>query len=175
MSVSSPERIWWKPLSRQERLWVGVSLAWCILLFASLPLWHFLAPQNTPRETYRITAEQYNELANRFVKQYQVGTENGVPVTRPPAGSDVYLVAKAFQWTPIVEFKKGETYRLHISSVDLNHGFSLQPVNMNFQAIPGYDYVLTITPNQTGTFSILCNEYCGVGHHIMSGKIIVKE
>jgi len=175
MSVASPERIWWKPLSRQERLWVGVSLLWCIILFASMPIWHVVAAQNTPAESYRITAAQYSEMADRFVKQYQVGTEKGIPVVRPPAGSDVYLVAKAWQWTPVIELKKGQTYRLHLSSLDYNHGFSLQPLNMNFQVVPGLDYVLTITPTQTGEFSIVCNEYCGIGHHLMSGKIVVKE
>jgi cytochrome c oxidase subunit 2 len=175
MSVTSPERIWWKPLSRQERLWVGVSLAWCIVLFISMPLWHLVAPVNTPRESYRITAEQYRAMADRFITTYKVGEEKGVPIVAPPAGSDAYLVAKAWQWTPILQFKKGQTYRLHLASLDFNHGFSLQPMNMNFQVVPGLDYVLTITPNQAGEFSLLCNEYCGVGHHLMSGKIIVKE
>ena len=175
MSVVAPERVWWKPLSRQERLWVGISLAWCVLLFVSLPLWHLIAPQNTPSETYRTTAAQYAELANRFIKQYQTGTEKDIPIVGPPAGSDIYLVAKAWQWSPILELKKGQTYRLHLSSLDYNHGFSVQPINMNFQIVPGYDYVLTITPNQAGVFSVLCNEYCGIGHHLMSGKIVVKE
>jgi cytochrome c oxidase subunit 2 len=35
--------------------------------------------------------------------------------------------------------------------------------------------VLTITPNQTGEFSIVCNEYCGLGHHMMLGKIFVVD
>ena len=34
--------------------------------------------------------------------------------------------------------------------VDLQHGFSLQPLNMNFQVLPGYDHVLTITPDVDG-------------------------
>ena len=46
---------------------------------------------------------------------------------------------------------------------------------MNFQVIPGYDYVLEITPPEAGEYTILCNEFCGVGHHLMSGKLIVKE
>jgi cytochrome c oxidase subunit 2 len=35
--------------------------------------------------------------------------------------------------------------------------------------------VLTITPDQTGQFGIVCNEYCGIGHHQMTGKIYVVE
>ncbi len=41
-------------------------------------------------------------------------------------------------------------------------------------AIPGQDYVLTMTPTTSGEFSILCNEYCGIGHHTMVGKLIVR-
>ena len=58
--------------------------------------------------------------------------------------------------------------------MDLQHGFSLYPQNMNFQVLPGYDYVLTITPTTAGEFYVQCNEFCGIGHHMMVGKIIVS-
>jgi cytochrome c oxidase subunit II len=73
-----------------------------------------------------------------------------------------------------LQLEKGQTYRLHISSMDLQHGFSLQPVNINLQIIPGYDYVATIVPTSTGEFTIVCNEFCNLGHHTMVGKVIVK-
>jgi len=75
----------------------------------------------------------------------------------------------------VLELEKGQSYRLHISSVDWQHGFSLQPVNINIQVHPGYEHVLTITPDQAGQFGIVCNEYCGIGHHQMAGKIYVVE
>jgi cytochrome c oxidase subunit 2 len=59
--------------------------------------------------------------------------------------------------------------------MDLQHGFSLQPLNMNFQILPGYDHVLTLTPTSAGEFSIVCNEFCGIGHHVMTGRILVVE
>jgi hypothetical protein len=43
--------------------------------------------------------------------------------------------------------------------VDYNHGFSLQPANINIQIVPGYEHVVTVTPNQSGTYSVVCNEY----------------
>jgi hypothetical protein len=30
---------------------------------------------------------------------------------------------------------------------------------------------MKITPNQSGTYSIVCNEYCGIGHHMMLGDL----
>jgi cytochrome c oxidase subunit 2 len=40
--------------------------------------------------------------------------------------------------------------------------------------LPGYDYVLTVTPTTTGEFYVVCNEFCGIGHHQMVGKILVE-
>ena len=41
----------------------------------------------------------------------------------------------------MLELEKDQTYRLHLSSLDWQHGFSLQPININLQVHPGYDMV----------------------------------
>ena len=85
------------------------------------------------------------------------------------------MVGSMWQWTPILKLKKGKEYILHLSATDVNHGFNLMPININFQVVPGYDYGLKITPDQAGEFMVVCNEFCGIGHHNMVGKIIVEE
>jgi cytochrome c oxidase subunit 2 len=32
-----------------------------------------------------------------------------------------------------------------------------------------------MTPNQAGEFGVICNEFCGIGHQNMIGKIYVAE
>jgi cytochrome c oxidase subunit 2 len=96
-------------------------------------------------------------------------------VVAPPAGGDVYMLARLWDWWPIIELKKGETYRFHLSSLDWQHGFSLQPANINIQVVPNYEHVFTLTPNASGEYSVICNEYCGIGHHLMIGKILVVD
>jgi cytochrome c oxidase subunit 2 len=32
-----------------------------------------------------------------------------------------------------------------------------------------------MTPHEEGEYTILCNEFCGLGHHVMVGRIIVTE
>jgi cytochrome c oxidase subunit 2 len=112
-----------------------------------------------------------------MIDQYTVRTETAmqIPVVAPPPGSDVYLLGRLWQWYPLLELERGQTYRLHISSMDWQHGFSLQPVNINTQIVPGYEMVLTITPDTLGDQTIICNEFCGIGHHTMTGKIYVTE
>lgn len=171
----APQRIWWKPLDRYEKSWLTVAFVWCLVLTAMMPIWFYMGHQNVPTETYRVTAEQYTQLVMDSITQHQVGDQNGIPIVEAPPGSDIYLWARQWQWFPILQMKKGETYRLHISSTDIQHGFSLQPTNLNLQILPGYDYVATVTPTQSGEFSVICNEFCSIGHHLMTGKIIVTE
>lgn len=174
MAIHEPERIWWNPLSRDERLWVVIALIWMLVSFIFMPIWHAVGSQNPPSETYQVKAEDYDKLVEGMISKYKVGEENGFPVVKPNPAEPVFVRASMWQWYPILQLEKGKTYRVHLSSMDIQHGFSLQPVNMNFMALPGYDYVLKLTPTSTGEYHILCNEYCGFGHHQMVGKLYVK-
>jgi len=174
MSIQSPPADWFKMPHGHERIWIGLALTWCLIMFAMMPYWHFMGKQNSTGESYKVTPADFVERTERFAQTNKVGELNGVPIAEPPPGGDAYLLGRMWSWYPILKLRKGETYRIHISSPDLQHGFSLQPINMNFQVMPGYDHVLTMTPTNTGEFTIVCNEFCGIGHHAMIGKIIVE-
>lgn len=174
-SLISPERVWWKPIGRDEKIWLIVGLIWCLFMFSVMWWWPAVGEQNTPIESYRIESEAFAERVEAFIAKYQTDELNGAPVVSPPSGEDVYLEARAFQFRPVLKLKKGETYRILLSSIDFQHGFSLQPLNLNFQALPGYVYVINLTPTETGEFPLVCNEYCGIGHHLMTGRIIVTD
>jgi cytochrome c oxidase subunit 2 len=170
------ERIWWKtPIGKEEILWIGIALVWCLIMFFMMPYWHIYGKQNLSNEAYQTTAPRFQAKVDEMVTQYKIGEQAGIPIVKPPAGSDVYMLGRLWQWYPILELEKDQSYRLHLSSMDWNHGFSLQPVNINLQIIPGYEMVITVTPDQAGEFTVVCNEFCGIGHHLMLGKIYVKE
>ena len=170
------ERNWWStPIGRQELLWIGIALVWCLIMFLMMPYWHIYGKQNLSNEAYQTTPERFQSRVDAMVAEHKVRDESGIPVVKPPAGSDVYMLGRLWQWYPILELEKGQSYRLHLSSLDWNHGFSLQPVNINLQIVPGYEMVLTVTPDTAGEFTVVCNEFCGIGHHLMLGKIYVQE
>lgn len=171
------ERIWWKePIEGVELFWVAIALVWAIVMFVMMPYWHVYGKQNLSNEAYRTTGEAFSNKVKAMVDQHTVRKETAreIPVVHPPEGSDVYLLARLWEWYPILELEKDKTYRLHLSSMDWNHGFSLQPENINLQVVPGYEMVVKITPNKSGEFTVVCNEYCGIEHHKMTGKIYVK-
>jgi cytochrome c oxidase subunit II len=173
------ERVWWKqPLDRVELLWIVIALVWCLVMFFMMPYWHLYGQQNLSNEAYREKPENYAKKVEDMIGKYKVREEGGdlkVPVVHPPAGSDVYLLAQLWRWYPILELEAGKSYRVHLMSMDWLHGFSLQPENINIQVHPGYDHVVTLTPTAAGTYSIFCNEYCGINHHTMASKLYVVK
>jgi cytochrome c oxidase subunit 2 len=177
MAISSPtERIWWnQPIHKVELIWITVAFVWGLFMFFMMIYWHGAGEQNLSNEAYRIQPEAFAEKTQEMIDAYTVRQEGISPVVHPPPGSDVYLIARLWQWWPIIEFEKDQTYRLHLSSLDWQHGFSLLPVNINLSVHPGYDMVVTVRPNEAGEFGVVCNEYCGLGHHLMLGKIYVVE
>ncbi|NIR29889.1 MAG: cytochrome C oxidase subunit II [Gammaproteobacteria bacterium] len=177
MAITPPtERIWWRePVARVELVWIAIAFLWGLVMFFMMIYWHGAGEQNLSNEAYRTTPEAFAAKAEAMTDQYTVREETGFPVVQPPPGSDVYLIARLWQWWPILELQRGESYRLHVASLDWQHGFSLQPININLQIHPGYEMVLTVTPDQAGEYAIVCNEYCGIGHHTMVGKMYVTE
>ena len=177
MAATPPEqRIWWnEPIERVELVWIIIAFLWGLFMFGFMIAWHFIGQQNLSKEAYRIAPSAYEAKVDEFAKKFQVREEQGIPVVKPQPGTDVYLLGRLWQWWPILELEKGVSYRIHLSSIDWLHGFSLQPVNINIQVHPGYEHVISLTPTQSGEFGIICNEFCGIGHHTMTGKIYVTE
>jgi len=148
-----------------------------LVMFGAMIYWHIEGEQNLSNEAYRISPEAFAEKTEAMTEAYQVREEGDteIPVVHPPPGTDIYMLARLWDWWPILELEKDQSYRLHLSSLDWQHGFSLQPTNINLQVHPNYEMVITVKPNKAGEFSVVCNEYCGIGHHTMLGKIYVVE
>jgi len=179
MAIQSPDhRQWWNErIERTEIIWIAIAFLWGLTMFGTMIAWHVYGRQNLANEAYRVQPEAYVAKVEAMAEKYKIGEEgtSNVPIVHPPPGGDVYLLARIWQWWPVLELEKGQSYRLHLSSADWQHGFSLQPVNINIQVHPGYEMILTMTPTEAGEYGIVCNEFCGIGHHLMTGKIRVVD
>lgn len=179
MAINPPqERVWWnEPVARGELVWIAIAFVWGIIMFFMMIYWHIYGRQNLSTNVGWVDPGAYEKTTTAFAEKYKVREEGttGIPVVKPPVGGDAYMFARTFEWWPILELEKGKTYRLHLSSLDLLHGFSLQPVNMNIEIHPGLEQIITITPTEAGTFGVVCNEFCGLGHQTMVGRMYVVE
>jgi cytochrome c oxidase subunit 2 len=85
------------------------------------------------------------------------------------------VVTSMFSFAPdpiVVPANRPVTFR--ITSSDVVHGFQVVGTNANAMAFPGYVSQFTMTFPRPGEYLITCNEYCGVFHHAMVGKLVVQ-
>jgi len=66
-----------------------------------------------------------------------------------------------------------------VSAQDVNHGFALYDpdgrIVTQTQAMPGYVNKLLYTFEKTGTYKVLCLEFCGPAHHEMEHEFTLVE
>jgi cytochrome c oxidase subunit 2 len=112
-----------------------------------------------------------------------VATDPNSPWSKPglrevaPGKYDAYILAHAiptWEYLPKeMTVPVGSSVTFYVTSSDVQHGFKIQDTNANFMVIPGQVSKLTIKFSKPGTYNYICTEYCGVGHGVMYGAIIV--
>lgn len=90
------------------------------------------------------------------------------------------IVASAFDYDvgtddKVVQIPKGATVHISATTKDVIHGFEIAGTNANMMLEPGYISTVTNTFKEAGKFTLVCNEYCGIGHHLMAATIEVVE
>ncbi|WP_153122502.1 cytochrome c oxidase subunit II [Peribacillus tepidiphilus] len=89
---------------------------------------------------------------------------------------ELVFVASAFAYNPgKVEIPKGSKVKIIATTKDVIHGFEVAGTNINMMLEPGFISEKVATFNKPGEYLVLCNEYCGVGHHMMNARIEVVE
>lgn len=102
--------------------------------------------------------------------------EFGDPKIRVEADGRIVVpvLAQTFAFAPDpIEVPANRPITFRITSADVVHGFQVVGTNANAMAVPGYVSQFTYTFKTPGEYDIACNEYCGLMHHSMVGKIIV--
>jgi len=67
----------------------------------------------------------------------------------------------------------GRPVKLILSSEDVIHSFFVPAFRIKQDMVPGRYTYLWLDPRKEGTFDIFCAEYCGVGHSVMRGTLVV--
>ena len=97
-------------------------------------------------------------------------------VQRGPGRYDVYMRAQIWAFVPSeIKIPAGSTVTFHVTSVDVLHGFLIERTNINLMALPGRVTKTAARFDTPGEYRFFCHEYCGLGHQIMWGKVIVES
>lgn len=91
-----------------------------------------------------------------------------------PGRYQVAVVAQAFNFMPeVIRLPVGAEVEFYLTSRDVLHGYQIENTNINVEVIPGEVSRFFYTFMEPGEYRLTCNEYCGIGHHNMMGRIIV--
>lgn len=86
------------------------------------------------------------------------------------------MTLEAFQFVPNeITVPQGAEVTFIMTSKDVVHGVNVPHTNLNTMVMPGHIQEITQTFHESEEFIMICNEYCGTGHNMMSATITVEE
>ncbi|RYY18081.1 MAG: cytochrome C oxidase subunit II [Alphaproteobacteria bacterium] len=147
---------------RHERAWVFVAITLLVTLLAG---------------TMFFVVYDYGVVVRTDGFRADPAAIPAAPAGLVQAGPNAYsvqMVGHLWAWSPSpLHVPQGATVTFHVTSTDVLHGFQIQNTTVNVTAIPGVTGTATYTFSRAGTFNIICNEFCGIEHQAMLGRIIV--
>ncbi|MES3161167.1 MAG: cytochrome c oxidase subunit II [Halorubrum sp.] len=155
-----------------EKLWLALSLVLILVLIGSVT-YGAVGPgiamvSDSGGQVDATALDEDDRFADPRVEQ--VG----------PNSYDVYVEAYQYGFDPgtgdpIVVPENSEV-TFYITSSDVIHGFQVVGTNANTMVVPGEVAEITVQANEPREYGIICNEYCGAGHHVMEGTLqVVSE
>ncbi|MBX9634834.1 MAG: quinol oxidase [Magnetospirillum sp.] len=157
--------------ARADRWGAALLLAVTLGLLAAWPVWRLT--DLAPADAYAQTPENFAQSMEVYVAVHQVGERDGMPLIRPQPGADIPVIARRFEFWPALELKAGQSYRLHVTSLDTVHTVVVH--GQEFSLIPGQVRVIQLAPAKPGMLILQCGEYCGLGHNRMRGSAEVVD
>ncbi len=149
-----------------EKLWMWAAAAVIVIFIGTVAYGAFAQGVHPPSHVETIDPGQVRSDA-RF-------TRPGVTV-RPDGSAEAVVLAQMFAFLPAeVRVPAGRPVTFRMTSPDVIHGFQIVGTNGNAMVIPGYVNQFTMVFKNPGEYLIVCNEYCGVAHHAMHGKLVVE-
>ena len=158
---------------RFEKVWIAASMVLIVAWIATVT-WGAVGPPGIAMiddsggtvDAGAIGDGEYSD-AFREPGVYRVGEDHYA----------VYVVSRQFAFDPgtstAVEVPADSRVTFYVTSSDVIHGYSVVGTNVNAMVIPGQVTKMTVEFDEPRTYGVVCNEYCGAGHHTMAGTIEV--
>lgn len=153
-------------MHRHEEIWLILSVSVLVIFMVVVGYQTFALGMGPPSHKETIDPQKVDETAP-FDQPgvYQTG-ENEY---------EVIMTLEIFSFNPDdIEIPVGSNVTFTMTSKDVVHGFQVAGTNLNAMVMPGYIQKITQKFDKPGEYLVLCNEYCGIGHQMMSTTIIVK-
>ena len=150
-----------------ERKWVWISLVLAVVMGVTLGYYAVASNLHPPSNVETIDSSRLH-LSEEFAED-KLGVK-----TNPDGSVRVTLVAARYGfYPPRIEVPVDTPVTFRLASADVLHGVHVPNTNMATMVVPGYIAEVTTTFPRTGEYSLLCKEYCGLGHDSMWSRLVV--
>ncbi|TQS74376.1 cytochrome B5 [Ornithinibacillus gellani] len=158
-------------MHKYEKIWLLFGTATLLVFLTVVGISAFYMGNQPPSCAVTLNPEKVHETAPFDEPGLKQLGDNEYQLT---------IVASAFNFDvgnneKLIQIPKGATVHFNVTTTDVVHGFELAGTNVNMMLEPGYISTYTNTFKNTGKFTLVCNEYCGAGHHLMAATIEVIE
>ena len=159
---------------RFEKLWIAASMVMILAWIATVTYGAVGPPGIAMIDDSGGTVDQQAIANNDFSGEtfrepgvYRVGEDHYA----------AYVVSRQFAFDPgssePIRVPRDSTVTFYVTSSDVIHGFEVVGTNVNAMVIPGQVTKMTVEFDGPTSYGVVCNEYCGSGHHTMAGTIEV--
>ena len=172
-------RAMYEPENQKLELWltVGTAVGVAALLAPGLYVWgQFVRPPAGATEI-EVVGQQWQWAFRLPGKDGRLGTTDPQYISADnllgvspydPNGRDDVIISD-----PEIHLPLGKPVKVVLRSIDVVHDFYVPEFRAKMDMVPGMETYFWFTPTKTGTFEILCAGYCGVGHPMMRGTVVV--
>lgn len=171
----------YEPENKKLELWLTIFTTVGVIAMLAPGLFVWSEFVNVPKEahSFEVVGQQWHWGFRFPGKDGQLGTTDSrlINLDNPfgmnpddPTGQDDVLIN-----SNVVHLPVARPVRALLRSKDVLHNFTVPQFRVKMDLVPGIVTYLWFTPTRTGTFDILCEELCGIGHHVMRGKVVVDE
>jgi len=152
-----------------ERRWLWISIIMAGGMGFLLGMYALSANLHPPSNVETIDSSRLH-LTEEFA-------EDNLGVKENEDGSlTVTMVAARYGFfPPVIEVPTDTPVKFRVASADVLHGFHVPYTNAATMVVPGYVSEVSTSFPTAGTYSFLCNEYCGLGHDSMWSRLTVVD
>lgn len=153
-------------VERYERYWMWVATAMLALFTGAIVATAVSGSVHPPSHSETVNPDTLT-VQGEFATPGVVKGQGGVTVV---------MRAEFYAFQPsVIRVPVGVPVTFRITSPDVLHGFQIVGTNVNLTVAPGYVNQATTTFETPGKYLVVCNEFCGLAHHLMQSTILVED
>jgi cytochrome c oxidase subunit 2 len=155
--------------ARTERLWATMSIV-IVGVLVGMAAFIGIHQATMPQGHVETSDPRTLHLSGEFIES------NLGSAVEADGSVTLRAIGQQYSFTPqcmVVPAETPVTFRA--TSADVVHGLLIEGTNINIMLVPGYVSQLPIRFNTPGEHMMPCQEFCGIGHQGMWGRVKVVD